>query len=301
MMYKKKFGQWKFKTNRKGWDKRSASASSNTANIQSRLSKGQQVPGSVELPASLKLQVAALHRTCNVLTERLRPLTLSEPVPISMPRCFTDFHQYIFSGSELALTGKPSTVGAIFSKAFAQVEPMLRSGYCFDFIYFQVAMVGSQYYGRSEIMDMVLDQTNKMATKIYGRNHATALWTRCVLDLPPASRGDAIEWFAKAGISTSASVLTKARDYALNVRVRGMMIQLYNNPDITRLTKEWDKVIQEVQDDEALYMEAMYFYGHAMREVGQNRKAADLSKDYCDLLRRTTKEDGLSPKTLWYL
>ena len=320
-MYKKKFRQWKFQTNRKGWGIRSGQRSQSAS---SHHALDKKDPATIflvlDLPGSLRDQEKSLHHMCEDIHRTLRPLLpahhvrilsldspITERLKFPTPPIILTYYESLLSGMELASSGKMSTCGAFFERSFSAIEDVLKEDYWLKTSWILDSFQAAAYLGTPEILTMLLTQIYQMCLRLYGRDHPIAQCASIILRAPINRRSDVICLFATAFADVVDDILGRYDFTSAYYRMKLLQIKSHNrNIDPAALIPEWEKNLRECklspQPDSLLHYNAINQYADNLIEVLKDYERAEETLLLMpERLAQARKEDNLSMPITWCL
>ena len=315
-MYKKKFRQWRFQTNRGGWDVRSTCLKRRTFDAGS-----DQLFRHPGLPAALQVQVAALRVIWDDAFSRLKshlppnysPVTTAgsprrDMCTFSTPEYLMIFQRSFGTGLEMMTEkGKASTCGAFYEQAFEQIEPIVRTQYVSSTIYLIDSLMETYFYNQPAVRRLLLVQLRNMASKVGvgGPRNNIALWTGYLLQMPDAALPDALERLTRAFTASLCAVLGPLHYNSLATRIRLMKIRSECITNTTELIKEWEQLSIDAQVSpdtcESLVYNVSYGYCNLLHTVmGDHARAVSHLAPYPTRLK-IAKKDELPFPAMWTL
>ena len=309
-MFKKKIRQWQFRTNRRGWSAR------NTAKSTSILST------SVKAPTDLRDQEISVVALREMIRRRLYAQLDADFVAVRKPqneskdimkvsangeRAYMTYWTALAAGlSQMSAGGKPSTVGALFEKSFAQIEPLVRSQRVNQYFWPLESVILADNRGQQQMGRVILAQFHRMAMKIYGRNNAMAQVTGFLLRT--SNIKEAMHMFLAASQDMLDEILGRYEISAMTVRLNTMnimnMIHIPGYPSRPSIP-EWEKVIQECQlvfntksQEHARLFASATFTEALLIGFCDYQRAEAVSGEFLPQLQAVTRETDISINAL---
>ena len=307
-MYKKKFRQWKFQTFRSGWDR--------------RLNRGD--PTAVSLrrlkhPEGLRLQELTFHTLCDEIRRGLAlqlprshsPLTAAtvgrQPfrLPLPTPDCLTIFQRSFGSGLDLMKTRKKaSTWGALYEKAFEQVEPILRSGYVCTPIYFFDTLMDTVHQDQPAVRKLLLRYLNKMAIEIFSPGHALSILTKTLLTSSDQDQSMILDSLASSFTDAFCDVLGPLDYTSIATRMRALKIK--SKHSTVGVIPLWEQVLLDAKrsphaSNSLIWNAEFYFADLAYTTMGDMQKTEENLRHFPAQLKAVRREDNLPLPETWVL
>ena len=270
------------------------------------------IPKHISDPVIFELPEVAMQAIREHVCRYLTPLLPKNHVPMTVPvrlepsendlelkspTCIVTMGNSMLSGLQAVSTGKISTSGAFFERAFKQVDAVIRTNFINMIVPVLAVYREAMSCGQSQIGQMLIAQFCRMSIKIQGRNSIHAQWTSCILRMPESMINDVVFLLATSYQNTLSEILGPYNYHSMQTRT--YVLQLKSTINAIQAAPEWEQLISDylslpsTSERDRLVRDAMVYYGENLIKVLHDYSRAEaLLHEMVGWLETATPEQG---------
>ena len=318
-MYKKKFRQWKVHGELPRKAKREVVSARPVRH--NNISASQLVSWQLEQPQSLKTKQRTIRVLWNDARKRLilqlpvdhapvmtggppRPQGIRFPYPYE---CLV-FQNSLGQGMTMMNEkGTPAAVGALFEKAFKEVEKVIQSTHACLSLYLLTTFMEAYSTGnQSPLYHVLLQYMHNLAVKSNGPDDAIAIWTDCMIQASDSQVAELLVRLAEVFTDSLSAVLGPYDYTSLTIRLRTLDMKWAATEKKDEVLEQWDQLIEDTKQSpdtcDVLVWNTIYYLAQNLLNKGADLpRVVSLLQQFHEKIQNATPEDDLPMQSAWVL